>query len=1025
MNRRELYRRVSELLVEAGGARPLLDAVAGKMRLVRGLSPPQIPASSSARLGSTASQVVSFSNQLDSLAELFLQDDALGQIYQAINAPALQRAYRATTRERRKFSAEEIPAVTQLFTPKFVVEFLLQNTLGRHWLQMHPESRLAANWCWLNRIGSPGELSVVRDAGGMHCHRKIREIKICDPACGTMNFGLVALDMLREMYREEMDRAGQAGWPVEPSSAREGEIDFAILRNNLVGIDIDAMALDLARRAFEIKMGREIEPGVMNLHCADALVDLDGKSARSPAGEKNALAGSSFDIVVTNPPYLSARNLATATVGRLKKKFPNAWRDAYACFIKLACDLLKSGGRAGILSMHSFMFTAGFEKFRRELMDATAIETAAHFGPGLFDIGNPGTLQTVAMCVRKEAEADRRGQQVATFFRLVEEPGKCSALREAIADPSRREVDSTARESSGALAKKIAPARAGDLRIRFDLRQSDLRALPRGAWMYWLPAAARHAFAKFPKLGEIAPPKQGLATTDNRRFVRFWWEVERPAKFGIRFGTRTILKQSSDSRDARNSAEVGAALASLESLAPRESPESLATIAPCESLAPIAPCESFAPTAPCELLAPIELRASRWIPYAKGGRFRRWFESPRHRVFWEDEGREIKQSIVDRYPYLKGQWKWVAKNAAYYGRAGITYSYLTSGLFSARVLEGGTFFDVAGSSLFPADSLGILGILNSSAARYLLAALNPTVNFQVGDLSELPIPSAIPDELRADVAQAIELTRQIDSFDETSSSFCQPAPWGEVEDDALRIERRVAEIQRRIDARVAELYGIAIPSGPEKVIGEIDRVDLASRWISFALGISLGRWGGEISAGSPALRARGFVMLSPVDGSLVRDLREILTTRVGESSASEIGAAVGGIDRFLSREFAAWHNRLYQSRPVYWIFSEKDRTVLVPHEWADGENLSRAFGAIGATLPAGFDRWIDDGIAINLSPLWRWIGDRKLRVTLKGTFDDLVAGKFSFSRTSDWVLRNSRATQPVSAGSSIKSEQIL
>lgn len=85
---------------------------------------------------------------------------------------------------------------------------------------------------------------------------------------------------------------------------------------------------------------------------------------------------------------------------------------------------------------------------------------------------------------------------------------------------------------------------------------------------------------------------------------------------------------------------------------------------------------------------------------------------------WEDDGREIKQAIVDRYPYLNGQWQWVAKNSAWYGREGITYSYLTSGSFSARKLETGTIFDVAGSSLFPQDSLAILGVLNSRAANF-------------------------------------------------------------------------------------------------------------------------------------------------------------------------------------------------------------------------------------------------------------------------------------------------------------------
>jgi hypothetical protein len=221
------------------------------------------------------------------------------------------------------------------------------------------------------------------------------------------------------------------------------------------------------------------------------------------------------------------------------------------------------------------------------------------------------------------------------------------------------------------------------------MRQSDLQSMPRGAWSYWTPPVVRAAFARMPRLADLSPPRQGLATTDNARFVRFWWEVE-----------------------------------------------------------PI----SAAPAAGAT--------PGRWFPYAKGGRFRRWYEAPRHRVNWEDDGRQIKQSIVERYPYLNGKWEWVAKNASCYGRpGGVCWSYLTSGCFSARRLEAGSIFDVAASSVFPEDPLGLLALLNSNAAAQLPAAINPTVNFQVGDLGELPFPKTLPRELGELAARGIELQR--------------------------------------------------------------------------------------------------------------------------------------------------------------------------------------------------------------------------------------------------------------------------
>jgi len=734
MLRRQVNRIIAELLPEVGGAENLLRQAADAMRSH------QVP------------------TNLCPLKEVLEQDDALGQIYQAVNAPKLLAAYRSTAELRRKFTAAEIPLVTQLFTPKWVVEFLLQNTLGRLWIQMYPDSKLREIWKWLAPDDFPA--APVKSA---------REIRICDPACGTMNFGLVAIDMLRDIYRDE--------------AAQTSGIDATILHENLFGIDIDPVAIGLARQSLEIKTGC-VAP---NLHVADSLHEMP--------------AGGGFDVVVTNPPYLSARNLDSAIVGRLKKSYPSAWRDACACFISRALQLLRPGGRAGILSMQSFMFTGAFERFRKELSDSANVETVAHFGSGLFDIGNPGTLQTAAVVFHTETSPARK----AIFFRLVDSNDKCAALREGI-------------------GKGVQ---------RLDLTQSELNSFPRRAWMYWLCPAARRAFAEFPALGRIAPPRQGLATTDNRRFVRYWWEVESPGFTG-----------------------------------PRE----------------------------------------RWMIYAKGGRFRRWYEAARHRVDWADDGREIKQAIVQRYPYLNGRWEWVAKNSAWYGKSGITYSYLTSGTFSARMLEAGAIFDVAGSSLFPDDPIPLLGILNSSVARRLLSAINPTVNFQVGDLRQLPIPQRFPSELAEEVNRAIAVMRQLESFDETSPEFHQPAPWDRCAGILRDLQSDLTAIESRINQIVAELYGMSDGECVDPM-PTVDPTELARRWASFAMGVRNGRWN------------------SAERDNLPENLRELLEFHVGIKAVDEIEAALGGLDRFLAREFFKWHKRLYHNRPV---FTEESYSRLRP-----------------------------------------------------------------------------------------------
>ncbi len=803
---------------------------------------------------------------LGELQSLLNQDDALGRIYQAINAPALEAAYRGTAWTGRKFRSEEIPAVTQLFTPRWVVEFLLQNSLGRIWVRMHPDTRLRETWKWF--VDAPMEQMPMRRA----C-----ELRVCDPACGTMNFGLVALEMLREMYLEEMDRAGVDGWPDLPSCDSAAEIGLSVVANNLVGFDIDPVAIRLALKTLEIKIGCAIENRRHGLAVRDALF---GERFR---GE--------FDVVVTNPPYLSSRNLEPAVVGRLKGRYPAGWRDLYACFMLRAIEMLRPGGSLGILSMHSFMFTSAFEKMRRGLLESVDVHAVAHFGPGLFDVGNPGTLQTAAVVMERGAAEKKTG----VFFRLVDAEDKCAALADAI---------------------------SGESALRFELTGEQLASSPRLAWMYWISPASRRVFREFPKLGEISPPRQGLATTDNIRFVRYWWEVEPPGFVGSR---------------------------------------------------------------------------SKWMPYAKGGRFRRWYESARHRVNWEDDGREIKTAIVERYPYIDGEWQWVAKNSAWYGRAGITYSYLTSGAFSARRLEPGTIFDVAGSSLFPDDPLALLGVLNSSVAGELLSAINPTVNFQVGDLRQLPVPRLFPNELRDEVGRAIEATRRLDCFDETSLDFVQPEAW---DGDPAYAGKIICDAQRRVDEIVAELYGIErTEPGCAKVLrGKETTEELARRRVGYALGVWLGRWGGA-ALGDVAV-------LSPLDAGLRRDLRRILAERAGESAAVEIEAAVGGLDRFLGGEFLSWHGRQYRGRPVYWGFRGERKLVAVYSLTVDPQIMRSAFSLIGQAIPDGWLRWPDDGTVINLAPLAAWIADKKLRVYLTDLAESLEQGRYRFSETSRWMTRS-------------------
>lgn len=834
--------------------RDFLHGVAEAMKAVRALPAAELALSS---------PII----DVDGALELLLQDDALGQTYQAMNAPALETAYRGTARERRKFTDDEIPVVTQLFTPRWVVEFLLHNSLGRLWLDLHPDSRLRDRLNWLvdfePAIESPGVASL-----------RSGDLRVCDPACGTMNFGLVAIELLAGMYREEIDRAGRPGWPAEPSIADAAGASAAAV-SNLVGIDLDPLAVELARLTLEIKIGGELLPEEVKLWRGDALFE--------PEVESKSLGR--FHVVVTNPPYLSSRNLPAEQVRKMKHKYRPAWRDAGACFLQRCLDFLAPGARAGVLAMQSFMFTGAFESLRRDLASRAAVEAIAHFGPGLFDVGNPGTLQTAAVVLRRELDPHLRGDQRISAIRLIDAQDKAASLAAAL---RQRDV--------------------------FHIRQQDMASLPRGAWSYWATADVRKMFHALPKLADVAPPRQGLATTDNARFVRYWWEVDGLA-----------------------------------------SPE-------------------------------------KWRPYVKGGRFRRWYEASRHRVNWEDDGREIKQSIVERYPYLEGEWQWVAKNSAFYGRGGVTYSYLTSGVFSARLLAPGAIFDVAGSSLFPDDPLPILALLNSTAARRLLEIINPTVNFQVGDLRQLPVP-VVPAQslaiLRTAVSRAVELQRRLDAFDETTTDFLAPLNWENADAEQREIISQRSAVEAEIDTIVSELYGLAVPAGgmSKAEVPPVNREELAARWLSFALRTWQRR---TQEAMLPTL---------PPDKRAIQQIRECLGKAAGEASAAEIEQTLGGLHHFLARDFFRWHFKLYKYRPIWWGLAGSRKALLVWHGAARAPLMKSLISRLGGSLPVGWDRFPDDGISINLAPLAVFIADPKLQRSLAKVKDDLGMGRHAFAET--------------------------
>ena len=346
-------------------------------------------------------------------------------------------------------------------------------------------------------------------------------------------------------------------------------------------------------------------------------------------------------------------------------------------------------------------------------------------------------------------------------------------------------------------------------------RQGHFAAIPGAPWVYWITPSLRALFKTLPNLGEVASPKSGMATTDNFRFLRFWWEV-------------------GSSKIERNLNEITEAY----------------------------------------------LSRFKWFPYMKGGNFKRWWGNQEHVVNWFKDGEEVKSWNAQRYI----NWSRKIVSPEFYFRSGVTYSYLTTGSFSARLSPGGFIFDVAGSSLFPSDISLVLAILNSTFAAYALKLINPTVNFQVGDLARLPVPTAASVTLHTLVEQAVILARIESAEDETTYEFVAPPTWSGGEDDMAARAWELTEVERQIDEEIYSLYDISAEdrqaieaelaepaamvmddagensenepfvednrtisnddtaSDASTVAGGLKRQVLAARWVSYAVGIVLGRF---------------------------------------------------------------------------------------------------------------------------------------------------------------------------------------
>lgn len=642
--------------------------------------------------------------------------EILGWMYQFYNSGVKAEFFKS----KRKAGAADIAPATQLFTPDWIVRYMVDNSLGRLWMLNHPESHLRDYATAENPSERLMEYYIEPDEEHEDFIRieSPEDITFCDPACGSGHILVYAFKMLTAIYKE-------CGY-------REREIPALILTRNLSGMEIDPRAAQIAtlalamcarehdRRFFgrsiaadiHVLSSIEINPDELNLtsplrsreqllqdlaHLGevgsllqpspDDIVALEQDLADANTGDlfsskanenvERALAACKalsrrFDVVVANPPYMGSSSFNPFMSKWMKKRYPDSCKDLCTAFIERGYTLARSCGYSAMVTMQSWMFLGSFEKMRNRIIDEKAILAMAHLGPRAFDaIG--GEVVSVTADVLYNGKAATKG----AYVRLVDINGsepKREKLLEAIHNPN-----------CGWFYRADA---------------TTFHDIPGSPIAYWASEAIRNAFINGTPLKTIGQPRQGLATGENARFVRCWWE--------------TALSSSSYS------------CASSE--------EALKS-------------------------------GGKWFPYNKGGDYRKWYGNNDWVINWQDNGRDIKA--------FKGS---VIRNPETYFKPSITWSKISSGAIAFRYKPSGHIYDVAGTSIFAdlEQLIYLQGLVNSSAILNVASMLSPTLNFEVGQIATYPVLGASP-EVRDSIESLVSDCQNLSKSDwdslETSWDF--------------------------------------------------------------------------------------------------------------------------------------------------------------------------------------------------------------------------------------------------------------
>lgn len=633
----------------------------------------------------------------------------IGWLYQYYNSD-LKAAVDIEIKNGGKANKNTMPAKTQIFTPDWIVRYMVENALGNLWTEAGNSQ--VSKWKYYISDGVKSGEAINPE-----------NLRCLDPCAGSGHILCYFFDVLIDIYESY-------GFPTRDAVN-------SIVEKNIWGIDVDERAAQLAYFAimmkavqydsrflrrrnipqphiFAIKESNEIDKALVEYFINNdsvikenilalfaklqdakiygSIIDTKGidykllyrrfdeisediniysyaaNDVLLPLVKASEVLSQRYDVMVTNPPYLALGDMPDSLAERVKIEYPDSKWDMFSVFVDRACSLVKKNGFYALITQPSIITLSSFEKLRKKINSLQSMQSLIHMGRGIFGVDFGSTAFVV-----KNKMPDNT--LVAKFYRLHEktfqyiEPEDIEKIFMEVLSKPETLCDFSKYDTKVGVTSELFLGDNGR-KLFFEINPLVFNNVPSAPWIYEASETLIEAFAGN-TLKDLATPKVGLQTGDNNRFTRLWFEVPMSE---IMFGA--------ESRDeAANS-------------------------------------------------------GYKWFPYNKGGDYRKWYGNDDYVVNWENDGSEIRNFTND-----KGKLKSRPQNLDYYFKKAVSWSKISAGSISFRLKDNGFIFDVAGTSFFTNEELMyyMAGFCNSSVALKIAKMISPTMNYEVGHIASFPI----------------------------------------------------------------------------------------------------------------------------------------------------------------------------------------------------------------------------------------------------------------------------------------------